>query len=347
MNSILIFSLVSGFFLGTDLYYEMNSVNLNTMNSYIIPVETKINPEHYDTMKYKLQKTDEGYSLKSNFDGALGSDLESGISIHVMSSYLWIVIEILIICFLAFLYNKRRQSWPAILFEWLYESMRDFFEEILWKKQKYWIKSYVVTLFFTILISNLIWLINDIIRFFVPWWLRNVTAPTSEFEFNIALALISVVITLFIQYKALGLKKFLNEYFPITGKGLIEWPWIWAKIGDIIISLFVAFLDIIGTFAKVVSLSMRLFGNMSSWWILLNVAFLGLWWLTVSLIGINIPAFLPIIVYVQWLLVAVVQAFVFSLLVAIFIKMADEWESVIADEEHYQHHHRQHQTILK
>jgi hypothetical protein len=58
------------------------------MNSYIIPVETKINPEHYDTMKYKLQKTDEGYSLKSNFDGALGSDLESGISIHVMSSYL-------------------------------------------------------------------------------------------------------------------------------------------------------------------------------------------------------------------------------------------------------------------
>jgi F0F1-type ATP synthase membrane subunit a len=80
---------------------------------------------------------------------------------------------------------------------------------------------------------------------------------------------------------------------------------------------------------------------------LLNVAFLGLWWLTVSLIGINIPAFLPIIVYVQWLLVAVVQAFVFSLLVAIFIKMADEWESVIADEEHYQHHHRQHQTILK
>ncbi len=40
--------------------------------------------------------------------------------------------------------------------------------------------------------------------------------------------------------------------------------WIIAKIGDIIISLFLGLLDIVGLFAKVISLAFRLFGNMTS-----------------------------------------------------------------------------------
>lgn len=39
--------------------------------------------------------------------------------------------------------------------------------------------------------------------------------------------------------------------------------------------------------------------------------------------GINFPVLLPIIVYAQGLLVAVIQAMVFPLLVAIFIRMAE------------------------
>jgi F0F1-type ATP synthase membrane subunit a len=37
---------------------------------------------------------------------------------------------------------------------------------------------------------------------------------------------------------------------------------------------------------------------------------------------INFPIILPLLVYAQWLLVAIIQAMVFPLLVAIFIRMA-------------------------
>jgi len=49
-----------------------------------------------------------------------------------------------------------------------------------------------------------------------------------------------------------------------------------AKIGDSIISLFLGFLDLLGLFAKVVSLAFRLFGNMTSGTLLLGMLFLGL-----------------------------------------------------------------------
>ena len=61
-----------------------------------------------------------------------------------------------------------------------------------------------------------------------------------------------------------------------------------------------------------------------SWTILLwmLVAWLNL--LTDNITGIEFPILLPLIVVLQWLLVAVIQAFVFALLTAIFIKVATE-----------------------
>ncbi len=61
-----------------------------------------------------------------------------------------------------------------------------------------------------------------------------------------------------------------------------------------------------------------------SWTILLwmLVAWLNL--LTNNITGIEFPILLPLIVVLQWLLVAVIQAFVFALLTAIFIKVATE-----------------------
>ena len=184
---------------------------------------------------------------------------------------------------------------------------------------------YVVSLFFVILLSNLFWLVNDIIRFFAPQYLRAVTSPTWEFESTLALAIISVVVTLYIQAKAMWWwLKLLHEFIPITWKWLVEWKWL-AKLWDIIISMFTWFLDIVWTFAKIVSLSIRLFWNMSAWSILLNVIFIGIWMLTVWAMWFNFQIWLPIIVYIQSMLSAVIQAFVFSLLVGIGITMA-QWD---------------------
>jgi F0F1-type ATP synthase membrane subunit a len=63
---------------------------------------------------------------------------------------------------------------------------------------------------------------------------------------------------------------------------------------------------------------------MSSGSILLNVIFIGIGLATVWSTWINIPLGLPIIIYIQWLLSSVIQAFVFALLVGIGIAMVDE-----------------------
>jgi F0F1-type ATP synthase membrane subunit a len=51
-----------------------------------------------------------------------------------------------------------------------------------------------------------------------------------------------------------GTLKLLHEYVPITGKGLMD-----SKAGDIVISLFMGLLDIVGFIARIISLSLRLF----------------------------------------------------------------------------------------
>jgi len=47
-----------------DPYYIMNSANLNTMNSYVIPTTITINPEKYPDYQYILKNG----TLEPNFD---------------------------------------------------------------------------------------------------------------------------------------------------------------------------------------------------------------------------------------------------------------------------------------
>jgi F-type H+-transporting ATPase subunit a len=101
-----------------------------------------------------------------------------------------------------------------------------------------------------------------------------------------------------------------------------------AKLFDIIISLFIGILNIIGTFAKVISLAFRLYGNMMAGSLLLAIIIGMLGQVTKSwLAGWEFPFLVPLIFYAQSALTAVVQAFVFSLLTSVFIKMSLEEES--------------------
>jgi len=90
--------------------------------------------------------------------------------------------------------------------------------------------------------------------------------------------------------------------------------------------MFLAFLEIVGLLAKIVSLSFRLFGNMTSGTVLLGMLVVGTSALTEQwtgfLGGFNFPIILPILVYLQEMLVALIQAIVFPLLVAVFMKVA-------------------------
>lgn len=257
---------------------------------------------------------------------------------------LGIFLQIAIIILLILVVRWLKKTWFSTLFEFIVEEVYKFFEEILEKSWKPFVKSYIVTLFFVILLSNLSgWVLDRIRMFFtdVERLTSVITIPTTSFEFNIGLAIVWIVLMLFIQFKHMGWPKMLLEYLPVRGKWIITIPrwnmsafvyypvWVVVKLFDIWISMFVWILDIIGIFAKIISLSARLYGNMVSGWILLTMLVVWINSATSGLIWSNFPVLAPLILYAQWLLVAVIQAFVFPLLIAIFIKLA----MVDSDEE--------------
>jgi F-type H+-transporting ATPase subunit a len=222
-----------------------------------------------------------------------------------------------------------------LIIELAFEKAYDFFEEILWKEEKKWIKLYIVTMFFVIIISNLLWVFLD---FLSPIFWKSmehfIKIPTADINFNIAMAIVWVIIVILEQFKALGFWKAMGEYVPIFWKNLIpyeKWKipplldnlvfWL-VKIFDITISLFLWVLEVIWHFAKIISLSFRLFWNMTSGWILLGMLIAAASALSLSVIKIDFPVALPVILYLQGILVAFIQALVFPLLIAIFIKVA-------------------------
>lgn len=246
-----------------------------------------------------------------------------------------------VICITAFVMKKFPQSGFAVFFDMVFEKAYDFFEDILGKDEKPWIITYILVMFFIIVFANVLgWAIEMVAPMFgvdekkTLMLEHYIAIPTGEKNFNIAMAAIGVVIVILEQFKFLGFKKALYEYLPVFGKDYIpytrgkfspaiDWPlFLLVKFFDIVISIFLGVLEIIGHIAKIVSLSFRLFGNIMSGGLLLGMLVAGVSALTVSLTGIEFPIIGPVIIHLQGMLVALIQALVFPLLIAIFIKVA-------------------------
>lgn len=255
------------------------------------------------------------------------------------ASYIGIYIEILLIVVLWLIYRLKPQSRFSLLVDSTIEGTYEFFEEILGKNERRFITTFLVSIFFVVLIANLLWLVADLFSHIIVNATGEAVLPTlfqsfsSDQNATTALALIVVILSLIVQIKHMGLRKFIHEYVPFTGKWYIPSPKItnnplsyvaraWAKIADILLSLFIWLLDIIGVIAKILSLSFRLFGNMLSWTTLLLLLTWAVVWLSQTIVGIDLPIIAPLILIAQGLLVAIVQAFVVSLLWAIFVKVA-------------------------
>jgi len=128
----------------------------------------------------------------------------------------------------------------------------------------------------------------------------------------------------------------LHEYLPVTGNNILEieqgekprytfYPMrFFVKAFDVGISLFLGMLEIIGLFAKILSLSFRLYGNMISGGILLGILLAAMSGWLEGIFGYKVTAVFPVIVYLQEILVGLIQALVFPLLVAIFFKVAQQ-----------------------
>jgi len=193
--------------------------------------------------------------------------------------------------------------------EALYEAIHGVISQIVGSERRTnSIFPLIASLFVFIIISNVLGLVPGIGE--ILWGDTQVfRTATSDFNTTFALALGVVVLLQVISIKEWGIFAYLGKYFQFAEvyRGFKK------SIGDGLnacINFGIGLLDIVGEIAKVVSLSLRLFGNMFAGSVLATVILSG--------IAIIVPA--------MWmslsLLSAVVQTMVFSFLVAAYYTLA-------------------------
>ena len=174
---------------------------------------------------------------------------------------------------------------------------------------------YLLTVFFFILLGNLLGL--------VPW---GVTA-TSNIMVTGALAVITFLITQFS-----GTKDYWKHIF-------------WPPGVSVPIKLILIPVEFLGIFTKPIALAFRLFGNMISGHLAI-VSILGLIFITTAKINAWVGAFvfvpfsmaLTIFIFLLKILVSFIQAYIFTMLSAVFIGLA-------AEEHHHDEHDHGHATL--
>lgn len=171
---------------------------------------------------------------------------------------------------------------------------------------------FLMTIFFFILVSNLIGLIP------------GVSVATGAMGVTVALAVISFLYFVIHGIKAQGLAKYIGSFAP---KGVF-FP----------MNVLVWLIELFSTFLRIVTLSVRLFANMYAGHLILGAfailasVYIGpviqdftLAALTGALPGIFWMVFL-IVMYFMELMVACLQAYVFSLLSSVYIQLAIQEE---------------------
>ncbi len=179
----------------------------------------------------------------------------------------------------------------------------------------------VVFLFTYILWSNLFGLLGDMFALVLPWLHHYFRPVTSDVYFNGALALLCVSASLAFGFRRNWLH-FIEKYIPWKWFGIVpkvnSITTLLLKPFDILIGLFIGLVEAIGEVAKVLSLSLRLFGNIFAWMVLLGLV------IGAAQSFFHVPLIMPLLVFLLELLVSFIQAFVFSTLVLVYFKMAGE-----------------------
>lgn len=219
---------------------------------------------------------------------------------------IWVILILVII--LAQFISRNTTIKPGTfqnLFEILYEGMYGLVDQITSKKiitDKLF--PLIATLFLFVGVSNLITLIPGLTSFTVNG-VELFRSPTTDFNTTFGLALAMLILVQIESIRDWGIFGFLGRFVQVKqvyqgfrqgiGSGLLA-----------VMNFLIGLLDIISELAKVVSLSMRLFGNMLAGAVLMVIIMAGLaYFLPALWMGMNI-------------LSGVVQALVFGALVAAY-----------------------------
>lgn len=188
------------------------------------------------------------------------------------------------------------------LFELIVEGILKLMESVLHdrrKSEKY--LPLIATIFIAVTLSNWIGLFPGVgsigihtehegKELFVPLF----RAPAADLNFTLGLALISVIATNVFGALAVGFKHHFGKFFTLKNP----------------INTFVGLLEFVAEFAKMISFSFRLFGNVFAGEVLLIV------------IGALVPYFIPLPFMLLELFVGFIQAFIFAMLTLVFISIA-------------------------
>lgn len=197
------------------------------------------------------------------------------------------------------------------IFEYALEAVLNLVDSVTGNKEqtkKFF--PFVATIFIFVIISNWIGLIPALIpggslgvyqvhhgeEVLVPF----IRSSSADLNTTLALALVAVITAQFMGVAALGMKKYAGKFLISP----LKKPYF--------IGTFVGLLEIISEFAKVVSFSFRLFGNVFAGEVLLTVMLM------------LVPYFLPLPFLFLEIFVGFIQALVFAMLTLVFMKMATE-----------------------
>ncbi len=231
------------------------------------------------------------------------------LSFPVTNTLLMTWVAMAMILSFAFMASRRLESVPRGVqnfAEALIEAGLDFIEPILGsRKDALKFFPIVITFFLLIIISNWLEVLPGLgsIGIFEEVevdghqervLLSFLRSPSSDLNFTLALALISVFFTQFSGIAAVGFLKYGSRYISFKSP----------------VDFFVGLLELISEVAKLISFSFRLFGNIFAGEVLLIV------------IGVLAPVIVPLPFLALELFVGFVQALVFSMLTLVFLKIA-------------------------
>jgi F-type H+-transporting ATPase subunit a len=186
--------------------------------------------------------------------------------------------------------------------------IHDFISNIVGSKEKgYLLLPYIGSVFLFIIFANLLPLLPFIGG--LEWHGSHLfTAATADFNTTFSLALASVVMLHLTGLRKNGTKHHLLHFIQIDK--VIKGFQVSLAEGLLgIIHFFVGLIEIIGEFAKIISLSLRLFGNIFAHEVLMII-----------LLG-SMSVFVPAIWMGMGVLVGVVQSIVFMALLTVYYSL--------------------------
>ncbi|MGB9608776.1 MAG: F0F1 ATP synthase subunit A [Minisyncoccia bacterium] len=211
------------------------------------------------------------------------------------------LIVFLILSVSAYFFRKKLSLIPGFfqnLVEYLISGALNLMKNVLGSEKK--AEKYlplIFTIFIFILISNWLGLLPGVGSIVLKEHNETIPifrSPSSDLNFTLALAIISVVAVNLLGITVLGFFKYFKKFINFSNP----------------VQFFIGILELISEIAKMISFSFRLFGNVFAGEVLLTI------------VGFLAPYFIPLPFLFLEIFVGFIQAFVFAMLSLVFVSIA-------------------------